>query len=280
MGLCVKQTRSYNHVCNTHAHCAKGDTLWTTNHMNRDGGFLLQASCPSDLTTWSLSTTQTKTFGRTMNSGNVASSPELVSVPVDHQDPNHPHYPGDLEHQSGFRRSVITEKRVLIAVGVATTVLVMIAAAIWGVALTRKPDDKAAAIPAATMTPDTIISAPIEIHTVSVKATTTVFSTTRLLFLVAPSLATSTIVLAPPRTSDVALRPVGADSIAATSTSTTPVPSEASVGDISITGCLFNGAWVLREQCEKHCPAWDGRESRCEVNKRSQWVCVSCPSKS
>lgn len=280
MGLCVKQTRSYNHVCNTHAHCAKGDTLWTTSHMNRDGGFLFQAFCPSDLTTWSLSTTQTKIFGRTMNSGNVASSPELVSVPVDHQDPNHPHYPGDLERQPGFRRSVITKKRVFIAAGVVTTILVVIAAAIWGVALIRKLDDKAAPVPAATMTPDTTISAPIEIHTVSVKATTTVFSTTRVPFLVAPSLATSTIVLAPPRTSDVALRPVAADSIAATSTSTTPVPSEASVGDISITGCFFNGAWALKEQCEKHCPAWDGHETRCEVNKRSQWVCVSCPPKS
>ena len=67
---------------------------------------------------------------RTTDPRIVASSPEPVSIPADHEDPNHPHYPGDLEHQSGSRRFVITTKRVIIAAGVVTTILFIIAAAI------------------------------------------------------------------------------------------------------------------------------------------------------
>jgi hypothetical protein len=120
-----------------------------------------------------------------MDPRNVASSPEPVSTPADQQDPNHPHYCGGLEYQSGSRRSVITTKRVTIAAGVVTTSLFIIAAAIWSVALTRNHDEKAVAATAASMTPDTIISAPLETHTVSVIATMTVYSTMRVSFLVA-----------------------------------------------------------------------------------------------
>lgn len=217
---------------------------------------------------------------RIMDSRNIAPSSEPVSVPADHEDPNHPHFPGDLEHRSGGRHSIITTKRILIAAAVVTTILIIIAAAIWGVVLAQKHDEKAAAMAVATVTPDITTSAPLEIHTVSLNATTTVYSTTRVPLLVAPSLATSTIILAPSRTPAAPLRPVAAETIIATSTPSTPAPSDAPVGDISITGCFFNGAWVLKAQCEKNCPTWDGHETRCEGSKRSRWVCVSCPSKS
>lgn len=210
-----------------------------------------------------------------MDSHNAVTSSEPASVPVDHQDPNHPYYPRDLEHQSGARRSVLTKKRVLIAGGVVTTIIVIIAAVIWGVALTRKNDDKGADASATTVTTNATTSAPFKIQNVSVNTTTVVYSTTRVPLLVAPSLATSTIVLAIPRTPHAPLRPIAAATLFATPMPSTLVPSEVPVGDISITGCFFNGAWPLEEQYEKHCPAWDDHETHCEVSKRSQWVCVS-----
>ncbi|KAF1925938.1 uncharacterized protein M421DRAFT_227749 [Didymella exigua CBS 183.55] len=215
-----------------------------------------------------------------MDSQNTAASSEPVSVPADHQDPNHPHCPRDLEHQSGTHRSALLKKRVLFAGGVVTTVFVIIATAILGVALTRKHDDKPMDAPIFTMAANATISAPVEVHTVSVNATTTVYSTTRMPLLVALSLATSTIVLAVPQTLDAPLRPVAAETIFAAPTPSVSAHSEAPVGDISITECFFSGAWALKEQCVKHCPARNDHEMRCEISKRTQWVCVPCPSES
>ena len=208
-------------------------------------------------------------------------SPESIPVPADHQDPNHPHYPGDLEHQSGTRRSFINKRRVLIVGGIVSTILFVTAAVIWGVALTRKNGNKGAGAPEVTTTVNNSTTAPIEIPTIYENATTFVYTTTRVPLLIAPSLATSTIILSPtPRAPEAPLRPIMVQTAPATTTSNVPAPSETLPGERSSSGCVFSGAWVLKEQCEKHCPLQDGHKTYCEVSKRSQWVCVSCPVRS
>lgn len=59
---------------------------------------------------------------RIMYSRDVAPSSEPVSVPADHEDPNYPHFPGDLEHQCGGPRSITTYT---VSVNATTTVFPM-----------------------------------------------------------------------------------------------------------------------------------------------------------
>ena len=216
---------------------------------------------------------------RNMASCNTMTSPEPIAVPADHHDPNHSHHPRDLEHQSPTRRSFLSKKGILIAGGILTTTLFLVVGAVWGVTLTRKNDGDDAKAPEVTVATKTSTSASMEFQTVYKDAATFVYSTTRVPLLVAPSLATSTIVFTPTAraavTSEVLLHPVSTDSVSAM-TLEAPTPSDAPSSDTSSKSCLFDGAWVLKEHCEKHCEAWDGHERHCEVSKRSQWVCVSC----
>lgn len=206
---------------------------------------------------------------------------QQIPVPADHQDPNHPHYPGDLEHQSTTRPSLLSKKGFWIAGGVLMTSLSIIAAAFWGVALTRNHDNTD--MKAQKIINSTEFSArpTLEIQTVFEHATTYVYSTTRVPLFVAPSLVTSTIILPPTPRAEVAPeaphQPTQVEPSSATAISEALAPTNDETGDIlQSTKCLFSGAWALKEQCEKHCPAWAGHISRCEVSKRSQWVCVSC----
>lgn len=205
---------------------------------------------------------------------------ESVSVPADHRGPNHPHHPCDLEHNSDTRRSALTKKRVLVAGAVIMAILIAIAAAIWGVAIARKPNNRRLDPPTSTIAAMNTTWAPTERYKVYVNATTTECSMTRVPILVGPSPATSTIVPVTPRTPNAPLRLATAATITTTSSLSTHIPSEVRIGGMSITECFFNGAWALKGQCEKHCPAWANHETHCEVSKRSRWVCVSCPSKS
>ncbi|KAF2624497.1 hypothetical protein BU25DRAFT_154586 [Macroventuria anomochaeta] len=219
-----------------------------------------------------------------MASHDTTTSSDPVPVPADHQDSNHPHYPRDLEHQPGTRRSFLSKKRVLIACGIVMTILLVIAAVLLGVALTRKNDDGNAEAPKITIVANNSTLAPLKVQTVYENATTFVYTTNRVPLLVAPALATSTIILSPTPRAEVKLeaplRPIQAETAPATTTPNKPAPSEAPSGDTSPRDCLFSGAWVLKDQCVEHCPSWDGHETHCEVSKRSQWVCVSCPLRS
>jgi hypothetical protein len=206
-------------------------------------------------------------------------SPEPIAVPADHHDPNHPHYPRDLEHQSLTRRSLLSNKGILIAGSILTTILFVVVGAVWGAAFTSKNDGDDAKAPEVTIATNTFTSASMEFQTVYKNADTFVYSTTRVPLLVAPSLATSTIVPTPTARAAVIpeapLRPVLIDRISAM-TLEASTPLDAPSSDTSSKSCLFDGAWVLKEQCEKHCETWEGHERHCEISKRSQWVCVSC----
>ena len=208
-------------------------------------------------------------------------SPEAAASPVDHQYPIHPYYPRDLEHQTSPGRSFLSKKRLLIAGSIAATILVMTAGVIWGVALTRNNDDKGAKDPVTTTVANVSTTMPLAVKTAFENATTFVYSTTRIPLLPAPSLATSTIIHAPTAhvqvMLDAPLRSVLAGTVPVLILEA-PAPADAITSGTSSKNCLFDGAWVLKEQCEKHCGAWEGYERHCEVSKRSQWVCVSCPT--
>lgn len=215
------------------------------------------------------------------NSPRLAS--ESVAVPADYQDPNHPHYPGDLEYQSTIYRPILSKKSLWITGGVLTTSMFIVAAVLWGVALIRNHKNvgveaQETIIPTTTATP-----VSLEIQTVFENATTFVYTTTRLPLIVAPSLAISTITVLPTTRAKIApeppLRPTQVEPSSAISSSQTPSPTNVKTGGaLQSAKCLFDGAWVLKEQCEKYCQVWPGHTTHCEVSKRSQWVCVSCPT--
>ncbi|KAF9697685.1 hypothetical protein EKO04_004438 [Ascochyta lentis] len=181
-------------------------------------------------------------------------SPAMHTTPADHHDPL---YRGDLEQQATTRRSCIGKKGLWLAGGVLTTVL-LVAVVVLGSALTTSNKSQED------------VEVPIVANSSTLLEVQTVYSTTR---------ATSTIFLPTPRAQvrpEAPLHPIQIETPSMT-TSAASTPSDVPTGDISSSNCFFSGAWVLKEQCKKHCPAWEGHETQCEVSKRSQWVCVSCP---
>lgn len=201
------------------------------------------------------------------------------AVPSDHHDPNHPHYPGDLERQYGGRRPLLSVKRILIAGLFVTTALLATVAALGIVALQRKHDNNKPQVPEVLPTTNVSISAAPEVRTVYENITTTLYTTTRVPLLVVPTPATSTVVALPTSaTPDASLRPVAARSALPTTAPDVIAASEALSGDARSGGCLFNGNWPMKKQCEDHCHPWSGRKVSCDVTKRSRWVCVACPA--
>lgn len=178
---------------------------------------------------------------------------ESVFVPADHQDQNHPHYSGDLEGQPAAHHSPSGKKGFWVAGVILTIIMLVIAAVLWGVALTHdKTETTKIAEVAVPINTTTLIH--YEVQTVYEDTTTFIYSTTRMPLLVAPSsLTTSTIVLSP--TPRVRARPEAPLPVL-DKPSEPFAPSDAPSGDTSSTSCLFSGAWALKKQCERHCPAW------------------------
>jgi hypothetical protein len=185
-------------------------------------------------------------------------------LPLDHHDPNHPHYPGDLEHQSVGRRSMSIQKRILIAVAVALT-LSLTGIIIWAVAVTRTHHNVVAA-PEATVTVSSSPTASLEVQTVFENATTVVYTTTHVPELFIPDLATVTVTMSPTVVSaEAPLRPI----------LTKKSLTAATVSDPAV--CSTSGNWPSKSQCDQNCPAWSGHSTHCDTDAHARWVCVSCP---
>lgn len=138
---------------------------------------------------------------------------EPLSIPADHSDPNHPHFPSALEHQSGTRHQRFNKKRVLIAGSIVTIILVIVAGIIWGVACTRSNTSIAETVQP-TLTATRSIKAPVRFHTTYEKATTFVYVTAP------PLLATSSInIPQTTRAPDAPLRPTTASTDSSVATS-------------------------------------------------------------
>lgn len=206
--------------------------------------------------------------------------------PPDHHDPNHPHYPGDLEQQSvGRRRSLFSKKRILIA-GIITLTLGLTAILIWGVAFTRT-HNRVAAAPEATVMVSSSPTASLEVHTVFENATTVVYTTTHVPKPFTPDPVTVTdfafvtVTMSPSVVSaEAPLRPIliKKSLTAATAPATINVFTSAPAPTVSEpAGCTLSGNWPLKSQCEQNCPAWAGHSTHCDSDAHARWVCVSCP---
>ena len=201
--------------------------------------------------------------------------------PPGYDDPNHPHYPGDLEHQSDRRHSLFSKKRILIA-GIITFTLGLTAVLIWGVAFTRTHNRAAVASQATvTVTVSSFPTTSPEVQTVFETATTVVYTTTHVPKLNIPDLATVTVTVVP---AEAPLRPILTKKNEAVTTATATINVLTSASAPAPTpmvleprGCQFSGNWPLKSQCEKHCPAWAGHSTHCESDQHARWVCVSCP---
>jgi hypothetical protein len=200
-------------------------------------------------------------------------------LPLDHHDPNHPHYPGDLEHQSVGRRSMSTQKRILIAVAIALT-LSLTGIIIWAVAVTRTHHNVVAA-PEATVTVSSSPTASLEVQTVFENATTVIYTTTHVPKLFIPDLATVTVTMSPTLVSaEAPLRPIFTKKslTAATATATINVLTSAPAPTVSDpAGCSTSGNWPSKSPCDQNCPAWSGHSTHCDTDAHAHWVCVSCP---
>lgn len=202
--------------------------------------------------------------------------------PPDHHDPNHPHYPSDLEHQSvGRRRSLFSKKRILIA-GIITLTLGLTAILIWGVAFTRT-HNRVSAAPEATVTASSSPAASLEVQTVFENATTVVYTTTLVPKPLDPVTVTDfTFVTVTPSvvSAEAPLRPILTKKSLAAATATAPINVLTSAPEPTVSepaGCTLSGNWPLKSQCEQNCPAWAGHSTHCDSDAHARWVCVSCP---
>ncbi|KAJ8117952.1 hypothetical protein OPT61_g980 [Boeremia exigua] len=196
-------------------------------------------------------------------------------VPVDHHDPNHPHYPRDLEHQLETHRSTTSRKRALILGGIFATILVIVAAVILGIVLAHNPDKGSSSTSGVEISTNSSTSTLPEVQTVYKNATTFIFTTTQVSLLSTSLLATPTAILSP--VPGAPLRPFLDPTTYAVMATTTSTAAPTRPSEIVSEECLFFGPWVLKEHCEENCLPQDDHEAHCEISKRSQWFCASCP---
>lgn len=135
--------------------------------------------------------------------------------------------------------------------------------------------------PEVSIMADMYTATPLEMQNAHNNANVFVYSTTHLPLVATLSVTPMIHSLTISRTQATSEASFGSILTELSSTSTTPdsfIPSDASAGGTFSSKCFFSGGWALKEQCEKHCPAWGSYKTNCEVSKRSQWVCVACPA--
>ncbi|OSS47094.1 hypothetical protein B5807_09996 [Epicoccum nigrum] len=211
-----------------------------------------------------------------------AQIPEKVVVPLNHQDPNYPFCPGNVEHRFTGRRPWSIKTRIFGAVSIAVTLgLIILIICVAAYTCTHHSN---VAVPEATFTVSSSPTASLEVQIVLENATTVVNTTTHVPKIFIPDLATTTVTVVPTVVPGAALRPIltkkGLAITTATATdnvhTTAPADLEPVKGGGPSRGCLFSGNWPLKSQCEAHCSAWAGHSTHCESNQRARWVCVSC----
>jgi hypothetical protein len=179
--------------------------------------------------------------------------PQATGVPADFVDPNHPHFPHDVEAQP-FERpyykyfpSVSKKTANVIAIGLLVVLSYLTAILVGGkigMGMVKQP-------------------APLPVVNETVYATTTVFSTTVIPYTLKQNATTSTVqvtVTVTP-TPSIDLFPVApAFSWTPTPASSTPSPSaESPKGKNSV--CFWTGRWSTLKECEDKCVAMDDKST-------------------
>ncbi|KAG9199902.1 hypothetical protein G6514_007802 [Epicoccum nigrum] len=135
-----------------------------------------------------------------------AQIPEKVVVPLNHQDPNYPFYPGNVEHRFTGRRPWSIKTRIFAAVSIAVTLgLIILIICVAAYTCTHHSN---VAVPEATFTVSSSPTASLEVQIVLENATTVVNTTTHVPKIFIPDLATATVTVVPTVVPGAALRPI------------------------------------------------------------------------
>ncbi|KAH3945110.1 hypothetical protein HBI56_055390 [Parastagonospora nodorum] len=196
---------------------------------------------------------------------------QTTGVPVDHRDPNHPHFPGDLEAQPSARPCLNSKSRLIIG-GVIVIILSLITAVLVG--------GKIGMDMATRPTRPVFTTVPIEHETKNI--TTIEYSTSVMQLSITPDPTTIT-------TTSMSMMP----SMALLPTSTpTPKPSPTSEAPKEPTStprrgkgggrqCYIVGNWPTNAECVKRCTKQEldlkeDRTATCQVDPKAVFSCVVC----
>jgi hypothetical protein len=185
-----------------------------------------------------------------------------TGVPVDRRDPNHPHFPGDIETRA-FKRSCMTKgaRRItaLVLLAIASIITALIVGGTLGMGRAKKPAPAIATSTASAevetvYTTTNVFSTSVVTHFITSNPTTIATTTT-------PSVPTPTSTSEPPE--EESPKP-----------SKTPMdePSPGSGGR-----CYIAGNFGTNAECEKTCQDLvRGRKAYCEVDMNAVYKCVIC----
>ncbi|KAF2998504.1 hypothetical protein E8E13_003859 [Curvularia kusanoi] len=236
-------------------------------------------------------------------------------LPSDHHDSNHPHYPHDVEKQSGRRRSLWNNKIFLTAVLLVLIMVCMTGSIFSGIALGRMGGNNVKAPESVTVIASSSTPARHEVQTVLVTATTVIYTITRVPQLYVPDAATATMTMSPsPVALDAPLRPIltkkalampgpsavavevadaptppmalsdGESSIiesstAESSTAETPTanPDDESPEQKTALRCYnYGSGFTSKRDCISACPITSYASGICERDVGALWACWMC----
>jgi hypothetical protein len=186
-----------------------------------------------------------------------------TGVPVDQRDPNHPHFPGDIESRP-FKRSFMTKKArwitSLVVLAIASVITAIIVGATLGMRMAKKPAH-------------TVVISTTSAQVETVYTTTNVFST---------SVVTHSHTQDPTTITTTTTRPAPKTVIitttldAPTPTPTPEPPKEEPPPDFE-GRCYIGGNFGTDDECQATCKNLvKGRVAHCEVDTNAMHKCVIC----